>query len=128
MTFRRGAAPLILILTGFILIGCRSQPTTAQVDDAAITKGVKARLAAEFGAIERREARQMERGADQQVVNYIDVSSSNGMVTLSGEVRGNRAKTKAEQIAKSAPHVSGVVNQLGVAPGYSDDAVGTGTR
>jgi osmotically-inducible protein OsmY len=127
MRFHAGAISTILTLAGLILSGCQNQ-SVGPVDDTAITKDVKARLAAEFGAIERREARQMERGADQQVVNYIDVSSSNGMVTLSGEVRGNRAKTKAEQIAKSVPHVSGVVNQLGVAPGYSDDAVGTGTR
>ena len=127
MTFRAGAVSTILTLAGLILSGCQNQ-SVGPVDDTAITKDVKAKLAAEFGAIERREARQMERGADQQVVNYIDVSSSNGMVTLSGEVRGNRAKKKAEQIAKSVPHVAGVNNQLGVAPGYSDDAVGTGTR
>jgi osmotically-inducible protein OsmY len=47
------------------------------------------------------------------------------MVTLTGEVHGNKAKAKAEEIAKSVSHVTGVVNHLGVARGYSDDSVGT---
>ena len=67
----------------------------------------------------------MERGADQEVPAYIDVSSSNGMVTLTGEVHSNKAKATAEEIAKRVTHVKGVVNQLAVAPGYSDDSMGT---
>ena len=123
MLLRTKTVATVLILASVLSTGCQKQ--AGPVDDAAIAKEVKAKLHTEFGRIEHQEASQMERGADQQVVNYIDVASSNGTVVLSGEVRGNRAKAKAEQIAKSVPHVANVVNQLGVAPGYSDDAVGT---
>ncbi len=111
--------PILTILSA-VFPACTRRPP----DDAAIQSAVKAKLHEAFGPIEHRQAAQMERGADQEVVSYIDVASTNGQVVLSGEVRSNRAKAKAEQIAKSVPHVVAVLNQLGVAPGYSDDAVG----
>jgi hypothetical protein len=101
--------------------GCRSQ---IPIDDAAITRGVKIRLAAEFGPIENRQVRQFDRGADQQTITYVAVSSVNGVVTLSGEVASKRAKTRAAQIAHGVPQVVRVINNLALAPGYSDDAVG----
>ena len=103
-----------------LLIGCSRTP----VDDAAITKSVKVKLAAEFGPIEDSQVRQMERGADKQTVSYISVNSINGVVTLTGEVRGKRAKDKAAELARSVEHVVSVNNNLALAPGYSDDAVG----
>ena len=115
---RRSALGSSLAILSFFLAACASHPT----DDSAIQNAVKAKLRRSFYWTVHQEATQAERGADQEVVNYIDVASSNGQVTLSGEVRSNRAKLKAEQIAKSVPGVLGVVNQLGVAPGYSDDA------
>jgi len=115
---RRSALVSSLITTSFFLTACASKAP----DDAAIQSAVKAKLRQSFYWTVHQEASQMERGADQEVVNYIDVASSNGQVTLSGEVRSNRARVKAEQIAKSVTGVSSVVNQLGVAPGYSDDA------
>jgi osmotically-inducible protein OsmY len=129
MVFRaRAVLSMILIAAGAVWTGCGSRASAPQVDDAVIASEVKARLHAHFGPIEHREARQMERGADQDIPAYIDVSSSNGVVTLTGEVHGNRAKAKAEEIAKSVPHVVSVINKLGVAPGYSDDALGTGEK
>lgn len=74
--------------------------------------------------MEARQERQFDRGADQQTISYISVSSVNGVVTLTGEVRGNRAKAKAGEIAKGVEHVARVNNNLSVAPGYGDDAVG----
>jgi osmotically-inducible protein OsmY len=125
MVFRaRAVLFTILIAAGAFATACSNQ-NAAPVDDATITNEVKAKLHAQFGPMEHREARQLERGAGQEVPAYIDVSSSNGMVTLTGEVHGNKAKANAEEIAKSVPHVTGVVNQLGVAPGYSDDSMGT---
>ena len=47
----------------------------------------------------------MERGADKQTITYISVSSVNGTVTLTGEVRGNKAKTKAGDIRVAATGV-----------------------
>jgi osmotically-inducible protein OsmY len=121
----RAVLSVILGVASAVWTGCGIRAAGPPVDDATITNEVKAKLHAQFGPIEHREARQMERGADQEVPAYIDVSSSNGMVTLTGEVHGNKAKAKAEEIAKSVSHVTGVVNQLGIAPGYSDDSMGT---
>ena len=96
------------------LAGCQShQP----IDDAAITKTVKTKLAAAFGSIDRRQVRQLDRGANQETITYIDVRSSNGIVTLTGEVNGKRAKAKAGDIAHSAAHVVRVNNNLAFAPG-----------
>jgi osmotically-inducible protein OsmY len=66
----------------------------------------------------------LERGADQQTVSYISVSSVNGVVTLAGEVPSKRAKSKAGEIARTVEGVVSVNNNLSIAPGYSDDAVG----
>ncbi len=105
--------------------GCRSSRIPDKsVDDAAIAKAVKAKLAKEFGRIEDWQVGQAERGADQQTVTYISVSSAGGIVTLTGEVRGKRAKAKAAEIARSVDQVSSVNNNLSISPGYSDDAAG----
>ena len=105
--------------------GCRSSRISEKpIDDAVITQGVNAKLAELFGPIEARQVRQSERGADKQTVSDISVSSVNGVVTLTGEVAGKRAKTKAGEIARRVDHVVRVNNNLAVAPGYSDDAVG----
>lgn len=104
---------------------CRNSRIAAKpIDDAAITKAVKAKLTAVFGPIEARQVRQLDRGADQQTVTYILVSSLNGVVTLTGEVASKRTKAKASDIARSVEQVVGVNNNLSVAPGYSDDAAG----
>ena len=110
----------IAICAVALLIGC----TRAPVDDAAITKAVKAKLAAEFGRLEDSQVTQLDRGADKETVTYISVNSVNGVVTLTGEVRGRKAKDKAAELARSVEHVASVTNNLSIAPGYSDDAVG----
>jgi len=102
--------------------GCRNSPKS--VDDAALTKAVKARLDAVFGPPEARQVRQLDRGADQETISYISVNSVDGVVTLTGEVRSKRAKTKADELARSVDHVVSVQNNLSIAPGYGDDAVG----
>jgi osmotically-inducible protein OsmY len=95
-------------------------------DDAAITAAVKAKLSAVFGPIEAKEVSQLDRGANGQTVSYISVSSVNGVVTLTGEVNGKRAKARASEIARHVPQVVSVNNNLSLAPGYSDDALGDG--
>jgi len=113
------------ICTVALFCGCRnSRIPETPIDDAAIAKRVKAKLAPDFAPIEDRQVRQLERGADQETVSYISVSSANGVVTLAGEVRGKRAKAKAGEIARSVEGVVRVNNNLSIAPGYSDDAVG----
>jgi BON domain len=110
----------IAICAVALLSGCSSSRT---IDDVAITKSVKANLAAVFGPIEATQVRQLDRGADRQIVSYISVNSVNGFVTLTGEVRSKRAKERAGEIARSVDQVVTVNNNLTVAPGYSDDAV-----
>jgi osmotically-inducible protein OsmY len=110
----------VAILTVALLGGCSSKP----IDDAAITKAVKSRLAVQFKPLEDWQVRQFDRGADQQSVTYISVNSVNGVVTLTGEVRGKKAKVKAGEIARKVEHVVRVNNQLAISPGYSDDAAG----
>ena len=109
------------ICLSILLTGCQSRQPP---DDAVITKDVKARLATFFGPIEARQVRQLERGANQQTIAYISVSSVNAVVTLTGEVQDKRAKARAGEIARSVPHVVRVNNNLSLAPGYSDDALG----
>jgi osmotically-inducible protein OsmY len=115
---------LIVISTFAIFSGCSH--TDKPRDDAAITAAVKAKLTAVFGPIEAKEVSQLDRGANSQTVSYISVRSVNGVVTLTGEVNGKRAKARAAEIARSVPQVASVNNKLSLAPGYSDDALGDG--
>ena len=117
MALRATAAVFALIF----LAACQTR-SAAPVGDAAVTAAVRAKLSAQFGPLERREERQFERGATDETISFIDVAVSNGIVTLTGEVGGPKAKAKAEALAKQAPGVVAVVNQLAVAPRYSDDA------
>ena len=100
--------------------GCQ---TAKPIDDAAIAKGVKAKLAAVFGPIEDRQVTQLDRGANGETITSIAVSSVNGFVTLTGEVGSKKAKAKAGEIARGVPRVVKVNNNISLAPGYSDDAV-----
>lgn len=112
----------VIAICGLALSGgCRSQQP---VDDAAISRAVKAKLAAAFGPIEAREVKQFDRGANQETITYISVTSDHGVVTLSGEVGSKRAKQRAADIAHGVRQVVKVNNNLALAPGYSDDAVG----
>jgi osmotically-inducible protein OsmY len=116
----------ILLCAAVFLGGCQDHRTL--VDDAAVTNNVKAKLAAAFGPIEARQVQQFDRGADAQTVTHISVTSTGGVVTLTGEVGSKRAKARAEQIARSVPRVVRVNNSLSLAPGYSDDAVGDSSQ
>ena len=68
----------------------------------------------------------VRKALDQANLHDVKVSQDRdkGVVTLTGEVRGKKAKTKAGELARSVQHVAGVNNNLSLAPGYSDDAVG----
>ena len=113
----------IVILAGALGInGCRN--SDQPVDDAAIKTAVKAKLAAQFELIEARQERQEKRGADKETISDIVVDSANGVVTLAGEARSDRAKAEAGKIARGVKQVVSVNNNLAVAPQYSDDAVG----
>ncbi|HTS61467.1 MAG TPA: BON domain-containing protein [Candidatus Acidoferrales bacterium] len=89
------------------LFACRTNESPeAQVDDLQITTQVKAKLASDVGL--------------SSVAN-IAVNSTNGIVTLSGQVDSSGTKAKAEAIARSVPKVVRVVNSLQVAARASTD-------
>ena len=97
--------PILLLL---ILCACLAGPACrtnespeAQVDDLQIATQIKANLASDVGA---------------STVTNIAVNSTNGVVTLSGQVDSAEAKAKALAIAKGAPKVVRVVDSLQIVP------------
>jgi hyperosmotically inducible protein len=71
------------------------------VDDIKITAQIKSKLASDLSL---------------SSVTNIAVNSTNGVVTLSGQVDSADFKARAEAIAKSVPKVVRVVNSIQVAP------------
>jgi len=85
-----------------LLIGCRTNESPElQVNDLEITASVKSKLASDVGV---------------STVPNISVNSTNGVVTLSGQVDTADTRAKAETIAQSVPKVRRVVDNLQVAP------------
>jgi len=96
-------APLRTV--SFILIvftlatGCRAmtgKSAGTTLDDATITASVKSRLVAD-------KASNLTR---------VDVDTNSGIVSLNGTVETLEQKTRAEQLAKEAPDVKQVINNL----------------
>ena len=88
-------AVMVLLALG----ACSSTRTPGtQVDDAAITAAVKAKLAAD---------------GDINPFN-IDVDTNEGVVTLQGRVEKEEARAKAEQHARETDGVKRVVNLVKV--------------
>ncbi len=78
-----------------------SQSPHQQVSDAQITTQVKSKLASDVSA---------------SSVTNIDVNTTNGVVTLAGEVENAEMKRSAETVAAAVPGVVRVNNNLQVAP------------
>ena len=100
---RRNKMRAILVVFLFaVLFGCRTNESPeGQVDDLKITAQVKSKLASDIGV---------------SSVTNISVNSTNGVVTLSGQVNSPDVKTKAEAVAKSVAKVVRVVDTLQVSP------------
>ena len=94
--------PVILLALAAVLAlaaACSSTKTVGtQVDDAAITASVKAKLAAD---------------GDINPFN-IDVDTNGGVVTLNGRVAKAEARTKAERHARETDGVKRVINLIQV--------------
>ena len=98
MSIRMRALPLLVVL---LLPACRTNESPEQqVNDLEVTANVKSKLASDLGL---------------STVPNISVNSTNGVVTLSGQVDSTEIRAKAESIARSAPHVVRVVDNLQVA-------------
>ena len=88
-------AVMVLLALG----ACSSTRTPGtQVDDAAITAAVKAKLAAD---------------GDINPFN-IDVDTNEGVVTLQGRVEKEAARSKAEELARETDGVKRVINLVKV--------------
>jgi hyperosmotically inducible protein len=89
-----------LFIACALLLGCRTNETPKeQVNDLEITTSVKSKLAKDLGL---------------STVPDISVNSTNGVVTLSGQVDNADVKQKAERIAGEDPKVRRVVDNLQV--------------
>lgn len=93
---------LTLALFAALLAGCRTnQSPEAQVNDLKIVAQLKTKLASDIGPA---------------TVANISVNSTNGIVTLAGQVDTAAAKAQAETDARAVPQVVSVINNLQVAP------------
>ena len=91
------------VLASFALFaaGCNTtQPPNRQVSDLQITAQVKAKLASDVRA---------------SSITNVDVNTTNGVVSLAGQVESPEVKHNAETVASSVPGVVRVNNNLQVA-------------
>jgi len=87
------------VLVAFVA-GCKTTSSPGrQVDDAAIKTAVKAKLAADVRL---------------STLTNIEVNSTNGIVTLAGQVRDESDRAQAAAVARSVDGVVRVNNELQV--------------
>jgi osmotically-inducible protein OsmY len=92
----------VSVLLATLFLGCRTNESPeGQVNDLQITAQVKSKLASDLSLTS---------------VTNISVNSTNGVVTLSGQVDSTELKARAETVAKSVPNVVRVVNSIQIAP------------
>lgn len=92
---------LWVMLFGAFLTGCKTNESPeGQVDDLQIVAQVKSKLAEEVGPT---------------TVTNISVDSTNGVVTLAGQVDSNAVRTKAEAVSRGIPRVVRVIDNLQIA-------------
>jgi osmotically-inducible protein OsmY len=97
---RKFALTLLSVLV-LAIVACRTNESPErQVDDVQITAQIKSKLASDVGI---------------STVTNISVNSTNGVVTLAGQVDSEATKAKAEAAAKSVPKVVRVIDNLQVA-------------
>jgi osmotically-inducible protein OsmY len=90
---------LVTTSSAAVLAGCRStEPARIRVDDATITRTVKAKLA-----------------TDGETNSFsIDVITNEGVVTLQGRVKNEDAREKVERHARETDGVQRVINLVKV--------------
>ena len=85
----------------FAIACTTSQSPRRQLDDTAITAQVKTKLASEISVTS---------------VTDIEVNTTNGVVTLAGQVENESVRNQAEQIAAGVEGVVSVNNNLQIEP------------
>ncbi len=94
---------LPVVLLSAFLFGCRTNESPEkQVDDLQIVTQVKAKLASDVGP---------------STVTNVSVNSTNGIVTLAGQVDSSEIKAKVESVTAGVPKVIRVINNLQVTAG-----------
>ena len=89
----------VLVLVAFVA-GCKTTSSPGrQVDDAAIKTAVKAKMAADVRL---------------STLTNIEVNSTNGVVTLAGQVGSEADRAQAAAVARSVDGVVRVNNELQV--------------
>jgi Flp pilus assembly protein TadG len=112
---RNFSLSVVILLAAFAL-ACSNSDTRAikhKLGDAEITASVKAKLATDAG---------------MRTVTDINVSTTNGVVTLAGEVPGAYESAKAAQLAGTVDGVVKVNNELEVRTAMSPDSDGSRSR
>jgi osmotically-inducible protein OsmY len=93
---------LTVALFAAFLAGCRTnQSPQGQLNDLKIATQLRTKLASDMGP---------------STLANISVNSTNGVVTLAGQVDTANAKAQAETEARGIPNVVRVVNNLQVTP------------
>jgi hyperosmotically inducible protein len=89
----------VLALVSFVGACKTTSSAGRQVDDASIKTAVKAKLAADVKL---------------STLTNIEVNSTNGVVTLAGQVRDESDRVQAERVARTVDGVVNVNNELQV--------------
>src|SRR5450830_2165143 len=89
----------VLVTLGLVTACKTTTSPKRQVDDAAIKTSVKAKLAADVRL---------------STLTNVEVNSTNGVVTLSGQVENESDRAQAAMVARSVDGVVKVNNQLQV--------------
>ena len=96
-----GMKILLVPLLALAMFACRTNESPeSQANDLQITAQVKTKLASDVGL---------------STVTNISVNSTNGVVTLAGQVNTSETKARAETVAAGVPKVVRVVNNIQVA-------------
>jgi osmotically-inducible protein OsmY len=97
---RRLLGTLAILAFVTVVAGCKTTTSPGrQIDDAAIKTSVKAKLAADVKL---------------STLTTIEVNSTNGIVTLAGQVNDPDDRMRAESVARSVDGVVRVNNELQV--------------
>ena len=99
---------LVLLATAVLTTGCgTAQSPRRQVEDTTITAQIKSKLASDVSP---------------SSVTNIEINTTNGVVTLAGQVESEEIKSRAEEVARSVAGVVNINNNLQV------EATGTSTQ
>jgi len=91
---------ILIPLLAMMMFACRTNESPeGQANDLQITAQVKSKLASDVGL---------------STVTNISVNSTNGVVTLAGQVNSTEAKAHAETVAATVPKVVRVINNIQV--------------